>query len=269
LKIYGVDFTCAPRRAKPITVAGGRLRGNVLLVEQVEEFESFAQFESFLARPGPWVGGFDFPFGISREALGDLNWPCNWDALLVHCGRLERAEFKRILDQYRETRPRGNRYAKRRGDEASGAHPSVKLVNPPVGFMFQAGAPRLLAAGLHVPVLHNGDRSRVALEAYPGLYVRRHLGIREPYKSDDKRKHTSARQAVRKRILQGLADGQHLGIRVQARRTLAAKAVSDGSGDYLDAIICAAQASWSEVRRDANYGLPADADPVEGWIISA
>ena len=269
MKVYGVDFTCAPRPAKPITVAAGSLHDDVLVIEDFEKFESFQQFEGFLVRPGPWVGGFDFPFGISRKALEDLKWPLTWDALLHHCKGLERAEFKRILDRYRESRQPGDRYAKRRGDTASGAHPSVKLVNPPVGFMFHAGAPRLLAAGLHVPILHDGDRSRVALEAYPGLFVRKHLDIHESYKSDDRRKHTPAREAARKRILQGLAVGQYLKIHVQIEKSIAGRAISDGSGDCLDAIICAAQAAWGEARKDANYGLPADADPVEGWIISA
>src|SRR5439155_8221052 len=107
-----------------------------------------------------------------------------WSGLLSHCTRLGRAEFKRVLDVYRESRPRGDRYAKRRGDEASGAHPSVKLVRPPVGFMFFEGAHRLLASGVHVPGLCSGtDLSRVALEAYPGLLVKQ-LGIRASYKSD-------------------------------------------------------------------------------------
>ena len=35
-RIYGVDFTCAPRRAKPITVASGLLRKDEFLLEQVE-----------------------------------------------------------------------------------------------------------------------------------------------------------------------------------------------------------------------------------------
>ena len=54
----------------------------------------------------------------------------------------------------------------------------MKLVNPPVALMFHEGARRLLAAGVHVPALAEGDRTRIALEAYPGLLVRKHLGIR-------------------------------------------------------------------------------------------
>ena len=58
MRIYGIDFTCAPRKAKPITVASGLLKKNALEVLKIERLESFAAFEAFLARPGPWIGGF-------------------------------------------------------------------------------------------------------------------------------------------------------------------------------------------------------------------
>jgi hypothetical protein len=268
MKIFGVDFTCAPRKAKPITVAAGRAHGTGLEIDEIEPLETFADFEALLVRPGPWVGGFDFPFGLSREAVGDLSWPERWSDLLVHCAQLGRVEFKRVLDAYRESRPPGNRYAKRRGDVASGAHPSVKLVRPPVGFMFFEGAARLMASGIHIPGLRAADRSRVALEAYPGFLVRRQLQMRESYKSDSRKKQTAARQAVREKILAELIAARPLGIQLRVGR-LQSKLIEDGSGDYLDAVICALQAHWGWLRADSNFGLPADLDPLEGWIVSA
>ena len=74
MKIYGVDFTSAPRRAKPITVAHGFFRNSVLHMEKIEAIEDFDAFEGLLRRPGPWVGGFDFPFGLPRELVRDLGW---------------------------------------------------------------------------------------------------------------------------------------------------------------------------------------------------
>lgn len=53
MKVYGVDFTCAPRRAKPITVASGKLSRAALQIEGIEKLEDFAAFESFLRRHGP------------------------------------------------------------------------------------------------------------------------------------------------------------------------------------------------------------------------
>src|SRR5205085_4706221 len=53
LRIYGVDFTCAPRAAKPITVACAVLQKSVLTIERVEPLITFTEFEALLARPGP------------------------------------------------------------------------------------------------------------------------------------------------------------------------------------------------------------------------
>ena len=93
MRIYGVDFTCAPRRAKPIAAAVGLLNGARLRIERVEQLGSFAEFEALLARPGPWVGGFDFPFSLPRELVRDLGWPPRWKALVEHCAKLRRGEL--------------------------------------------------------------------------------------------------------------------------------------------------------------------------------
>ena len=193
MKVLGVDFTSAPGPRKAITVARCVLAGNQLLLEQIDGLHDFDAFEALLRERGPWVGGFDFPFGLARQAVTDLAWPTRWSDLLLHCRNLGRAEFKRVLDAYRESRPIGDRYAKRLGDAASQAHPSVKLVNPPVGFMFLEGATRLAASWLHVPGLRATGDSRIALEAYPGLLVRQ-LGVKGSYKSDTPRKWTPARR---------------------------------------------------------------------------
>jgi hypothetical protein len=267
MRVYGVDFTSAPRRGKPIVVSVCEFAGNRLYLKAIEKLFDFDAFEAFLLRPGPWVGGFDFPFGLARQAVVDLAWPPLWRDLLVHCTSLGRGEFKRILDAYRETRPAGDRYAKRGGDAASGAHPSVKLVNPPVGFMFLEGAARLAAAGVHIPGLDANGDSRVALEAYPGLLVRR-LGAGS-YKSDDPARQTPARRAARRRIVSALKKGEPMGIRVQIDRQLEGAILRDGTADLLDAVLCAVQAHWGWLRTAQNYGLPAKIDPLEGWIVSA
>jgi hypothetical protein len=139
----------------------------------------------------------------------------------------------------------------------------MKLVNPPVALMFHEGAPRLLAAGVSIPALVAGDEKRVALEAYPGLLVRKQLGVRESYKSDTRSEQTPARRAARKRIVAALQAGKPLGIRLRTKLDL----VADGSGDRLDAAICAVQAAWAATR--PGYGIPADAPAGEGWIVTS
>jgi hypothetical protein len=264
VRIHGVDFTCAPRRAKPITVASGFLEDDVLVIEEIEKHESFGSFEGFLTRPGPWIGGFDFPFSLPRELVRDLGWPAEWRKLVAHCSSFNRVEFRSALDAYRATRPAGSKYAHRATDLPAGSSSPMKLVNPPVALMFHEGARRLLSAGLHVPGLSEENNSRVALEAYPGLLVRGQLGIRESYKADARREQTPARKAVRKRILTSLRHGKPLGIRLEVE----ARALEDdGAGDLLDAVICAVQAAWAA--RRPRYGLPVAVPSGEGWILSA
>jgi hypothetical protein len=267
LRIYGVDFTCAPRRAKPITAAVGLLADGALRLQQVERLGSFAEFEALLARPGPWVGGFDFPFSLPRELVDDLGWPSEWPQLVAHCAALTRPELRAALDAYRNTRAPGRRYAHRATDLPAGSSSPMKLVNPPVALMFHEGAPRVLAAGVHVPALATGDRARIALEAYPGLLVRKQLGLRASYKSDTRREQTTARRAVRAQVVAALKKGKPLGVRLRLGSALEQQLVADGSGDLLDAAICAVQAAWAATQPD--YGIPASAPTGEGWIITA
>ncbi|MEA3194501.1 MAG: hypothetical protein QOD26_2834 [Betaproteobacteria bacterium] len=267
MRIYGVDFTCAPRRAKAITVAAGVLGKNTLLLEGIERLASFPAFEAFLARPGPWIGGFDLPFSLPRELVRDLGWPHAWRELVRHCSGFDRLQFREVLDAYRQTRPAGRRYAHRATDLPAGSSSPMKLVNPPVALMFHEGARRLLAAGLRIPGLAEVNSSRIALEAYPGLLVRKQLGLRASYKSDTRSEHTPARRAVRKAVVKSLWEGKPLGIVLRAGRKLRKELVEDGSGDLLDAAICAVQAAWAARRK--GYGIPAGAPRGEGWIISA
>ena len=263
MRIFGVDFTCAPRRAKPITVAVGRLKGSCLALTEVERLESFAAFEALLARPGPWIGGFDFPFSLPLELSRDLGWPLAWPELVAHCASFDRKRLRAILDDYRATRPAGKKYAHRMTDRPAGSSSPMKLVNPPVALMFHEGARRLLASGVDIPGLRKTGDRRVALEAYPGLLVRKQLGLRASYKSDTRAEHTPERKQVRTRVVQALRRGKPLGIKLETRIDLAA----DGSGDTLDAAICAVQAAWAA--RRTGYGIPADALAGEGWIVSS
>ena len=77
-RLLGVDFTSAPSRRKPITVAHGRLSGagarQVLRLERVDTCDRFDAWERVLAEPGPWLGAFDFPFGLPREFVQDLSF---------------------------------------------------------------------------------------------------------------------------------------------------------------------------------------------------
>ena len=232
----------------------------MLQIQQIEELEDFDAFEALLRRPGPWIGGFDFPFGLPRDLVRDLGWPKDWRALVDFCDSLSRREFRGILDGYRASRPEGRKYAHRSTDLPAGSSSPMKLVNPPVALMFNEGAPRLAEAGVHVPGLALGDGSRVALEAYPGLFARSIVG-NASYKNDAKAKQTPARRRTRRQIAAALPIG--------ASAALRRKLIDDASGDSLDAVICAVQAAWGWQRRRRNFGLPARIATCEGWIVSA
>jgi hypothetical protein len=260
MRVYGVDFTSAPRRGKPIVVSVCEFAGNRLYLKAIEKLFDFDAFEAFLLRPGPWIGGFDFPFGLPRDLVRDLGWPRDWRRLTGFCAALSRNEWRGILDGYRATRAAGSKYAHRATDRPAGSSSPMKLVNPPVALMFHEGAPRLAQAGVHVPGLANGDRKRIALEAYPGLFARRILG-NAPYKNDSKAKQTAARRDARKRLMKEVP--------VKATAAMVRRLIDDASGDSLDAVICAAQAAWGWQRRRRNFGLPGRIESCEGWIVSA
>jgi hypothetical protein len=267
MNIVGVDFTSAPRRAKPITVAHGTLSAALLHVTQVVEHADWASYDAWLAQPGPWVGAFDFPFGLSRELVTQLGWPAaSWAALVTYCASLSRVQLRDTFKAFCDTRPVGNKFAHRATDGPAGSSPSMKWVNPPVAWMFHEGAPRLLRAGVTVFGLQPGDPQRIALEGYPGLLAR--AVTRASYKSDERAKQTPARRAARELIVQALERGTHpLGIEVRLDAALRSRLVEDGSGDWLDAVLCAVAAAWAAQR--PHYGLPLRIDPVEGWTAAA
>lgn len=293
MKLCGIDFSSAPTRRKPIVVASGRLAVGRLELTGFELLESLDAFDDWLDRPGPWLGGFDFPFGLPRELLEAWQWLAGvgeapapgdpsgaraqgdtraqrgaWAGSIRRVEALARPELVARLRTFCAGRPVGSKFAHRATDLPAGSSPSMKWVNPPVALMLHAGAPRLLRAGATLPGMHAGDPDRIALEAYPGFLARAIVG-RESYKSDERRRQTPERREARARIVAALAEGvDRLGIAVRFPAGLASECVDDASGDRLDAVLCLAQAAWAWQRRDAGFGLPPGFDPIEGWIVS-
>lgn len=273
--LLGCDFSSAPSRRKPITLAVGRLdRGRVLL-EGIKTFDTLDAWAERLRAPGPWVGGFDLPFGLPRELVEALGWPTDWAACMAHYAALSREQIRDTFAAFCNARPAGGKFAHRTTDRPAGSSPSMKWVNPPVAYMLQAGVPRLIAAGLHLPGLHDGDPARVALEAYPGLLARSVLGSTS-YKSDERARQTPERLIARRTLVEALEAGQapllqSVGLRLKLSHAQREDLADDASGDRLDAVLCLLQAAWAQTRHaagHARYGLP-EADPLEGWIVGA
>ena len=258
-------------------------RGQLCIAEQVVQLQQLMVFDSLDAwqqwladaEHGPWVGGFDLPFGLPRGLVQTLGWPMDWAACMDFYASLSRAQIREQFKAFCDARPAGSKFAHRATDLPAGASPSMKWVNPPVAYMLHAGLPRLRAAGVHLPGLESLQplASRVGLEAYPGLLARSVLG-RRSYKSDDRSKQTLERAAARAELLRALEQGNAggLGLKLQLKPAQRSELLADGKGDVLDAVLCLLQAGWAALqhaRGDALYGLPTGMDRLEGWIVTA
>ncbi|MBL8287945.1 MAG: DUF429 domain-containing protein [Rubrivivax sp.] len=290
--LLGVDFSCAPSRRKPITVARGRREGEgqgtgegrgagegqgedkgqgqgqghgAVRLLGIDALPTLAQFESALAAPGPWFGAFDFPFGLPRafvdaHALGD-----SADAVIAELKRRcpARMQFRALVDAWGNARASGQRLIHRRTDTAHAATSSSPLQTRyvPVGFMYYEGFARLVAAGLMLPGLRSGDAARVGVEGYPGRLAFELIGRRSYKNRDD-----SERRAAREEMLAALERGRSpLGLALRLGASERAAIVADASGDLIDAVLCLMQAAWAE--RQPRHGLPEVVDGVEGWIV--
>jgi len=267
VNLIGVDFTSAPTARKPIVVARGLLQGATLRLQRLDALPGMAGFEALLTEPGPWLGAFDFPFGLPRAfvesvALGSAAAEVSAE---LHRRCAHRMAFRALVDAWGNTRPPGRRLVHRATDTAmSGVRSTSPLQTRyvPVGFMYFEGFSRLLAAGTHLPALHDGDGTRVALEAYPGLVAHELIGARS-YKNSA----AADRLIARKDLVDALEQGRWRGLRVKLTHAQHAALVDDASGDRLDAVLCLLQAGWAATQ--PNHGLPPAVDAVEGWITGA
>ena len=279
--MLGCDFSSRPTNKKPIVLALGASSNGRVSLSKLERLASPAAFENWLAQDACWVGGFDLPFGLPRELVTHLGWPLNWLDCMRHYASLSREDIRNTFAAFCNARPVGHKFAHRATDKPAGSSPSMKWVNPPVAYMLHAGVPALIRAGVFLPGLHPGDPQdidgrgqpkRVALEAYPGLLAREVLGSTS-YKSDDKAKQTNERLIARKDLITALEHGQtQLNLRLKLSHAQRDTLIADASGDSLDAVLCLMQAAWAQACQeagDALYGLPAQMDALEGWIITA
>lgn len=272
-RLLGCDFTSSPSAQKNIVLAWAELLSpGVVQLKQILRLSRFSEFENALNSHAHWLGGFDLPFGLPRELLVHLGWPLSYRECMAHYCAMNRADIRSCFKHFCDERPVGQKFAHRLTDRVADSSPSMKWVNPPVAFMMHAGVPLLMKAGVSLVGLFEQDPLRNALEAYPGLMAKEILG-RRSYKSDDKSLQTPERLIARKDILHALELGQTcLKLRLKLTHGQREAMIEDGSGDTLDAVLCALQAAWGLVQHiqgQERFGLPKEMDPLEGWIVGA
>lgn len=267
MKILGLDFTSAPSKKKPITIATGDLEDCVLHIRSVRGLMSFDCFEDALNAPGPWIAGIDFPFGQPIRLIRALPWPNSWQDYVNHVGSMEKREYESTIQHYCAGQPYGDKEHKRVTDSLAGSISPMKLNFQSVGKMFFQGAPRILRSGARIVPCINNEDSRVIVEAYPALVAQALAGTRQ-YKSDNRHKQTLEHQEARATMVTALATErcrEAYGLVVDLPPTETERLVDDGGADFLDAVLCAIQAAWSSLQ--PNYGVPDSCDPREGWIV--
>lgn len=271
-EVRGIDFTSTPTRTKPITCARCTFDGERLRVERVDRSTSLESFETLLSEPGAWIAGIDFPFGQPRKLLETLcaqqGWPLSWPGYVDAISKLSRDGFGEILAKYKEHRKPGDREHLRAVDKLTRSQSPSKWFGVPVGKMFFEGAQRLLRSPVSVLPMRQTDAPRLVVEAYPAL-VARILVESEKYKPEAEAAQAAAR-STRQKMVTGLAGGplkKRYGFIVEMPAEVRSACIDDESGDYIDAVLAAVQAAWALTQKDDGYGIPQNADPLEGWIV--
>lgn len=271
MRIYGIDFTSAPRTAKPIVCAEGRLDGRRLVIERLTTWSTFDGFEQFLSWPGPWFAGVDFPLGQPTELVRLLGWPTNWEAYVSAVGGMDRQRFVELLEAFSKSQPAGRKHLFRWTDRVSAACSPMMIYGVPVAKMFFEGATRIAGTRIDVVPCRRTDDDRSLTETYPAL-VARHLIGKTSYKADSRRNDTSARRTARRSLTErvatfGEADSDSpFGIQLLLTQDLRDACADDITGDFIDAVLCCLLAAWCFLRPDD--GLPETIDRNEGWIVN-
>lgn len=170
MRVLGFDFTSSPRRSKPITCAVCTLDDKILQFIELKRLHTFDAFSETLRSSGPWIAGIDFPFGQSAIFIRNVGWPTKWADYVRYAEELGRAGFEKALRAYSASRSAGQPQLHRRVTDVSAKSLSPqKLDFVPVAKIFFEGAPRLIASGVTIPILQEGDPNRIVVEAYPKL----------------------------------------------------------------------------------------------------
>jgi hypothetical protein len=296
MRVYGLDFTSSPSKAKRLTLAVCTFDGSTLKVEDLKLLNTntdgdFSEFENWLNGRGDWskevtewIAGIDFPFGLPIGSIAHFKWLSvapqqDWQTWLfnMYASNPTLERFENRIEAWKRRNKKNEKdvsiHIKRQTDQIAGSTVSsplkVRAHNPPVGNMFYKGAKPLQASGACiVPVRINDDKRRI-VEAYPAIVANRFIGDQN-YKGAKKKDRDRAAEA-RENIVKLLGTRNPYGIVVGfTKDDRRIETISDHDGDKLDSVLCAVQAAWSVTH---NHGMPIltpqclqDTIVLEGWI---
>ncbi len=269
MRIYGIDFTSAPSRTKPITSAVCKLQDNHLRVQDCLKLVNFGDFEAFLRSGGSWLAALDFPFGLPSKLILRLDWPEEWEDYVHIIALMGKWRFEETLKRYAEGRAIGDKLHFRTTDVLAAARSPMMLYRVPVGKMFFEGATRLLRANVSILPCRLTADTRMVVEGYPALVARRFIG-KQSYKSDERKKQTKERKMARWEIVNGLRSNEIVkwyGFRVELTDEMSERLVEDPMGDELDAVLCSVQGGWAWLQSLSGCELPEACKRIEGWIV--
>lgn len=268
MKVYGIDFTSAPSKRKPITCADCTLENGFLHLNDIKNLETFNQFNEFLANEAEWITGMDFPFGQPKELIDHWELPPSWKDYVEAIDKMGKDKFESKLNEYCQKQPKGHKHLKRYSDKLAKSISPMNIIKPPVGKMFFEGARRLLNSRVSILPCHKNGSKKIVVEAYPKLVATKFISTQK-YKDDNKNKDTSQQIQARKKIINMLRSGYIIscyGFDVILKDDFAVKMMTDSTGDSLDAFLCAIQAGWAYEQRECGYGIP-EGFELEGWIV--
>jgi hypothetical protein len=276
MQIYGIDFTSAPSRKKPITVAECVFIKQKLTVLSIQNLTDFFQFEGLLgSTKTPWVMAIDFPFSMPKFWLEAMNWPTSWAESVQFISNMTLPEFVHCIKLYRDSQPKGHKHHFRPIDRAAKGQSPMMVHYTPVGRMFYQGAPRLLKSNASIFPFMKRSPEHVIVEGYPALIARRYCGS-SSYKTDSPKKKTphqlNAQEKARHDIIAGIASAafkHEFNFEVNwAQGFNTNQLVADDTGDQLDALLSAVQSAWAYTQHEHHYGIPSLAKfgSAEGWV---
>lgn len=280
--LLGLDFSCAPSRRKPLTLAWGRRAGDVVRLDRLDEIATLAGLEQVLHGTPDVLAACDFPFGLPRPFVQALcnhppaDFPVEHLAALrkaltekpgaghtaaetliraLHAHGGDRAGFQRLVDGWGQNwdteRAPGPKLLHRPTDTAIQGISSTSPLQTryvPVGKMYFEGLVRLVDADFTLPGLRQGRADALAFEAYPGFLSGEVLG-RRSYKSDATAppEQQQARLIARMDLVDALEQGRtRLKLRLKLTPGQRDFLVADAKGDRLDAALCLVQAAWAQ-----------------------